>query len=61
MPTSVPNRRSIYGISCVKCSNKLMAPVKSEFRDGAAHPPYVDLPEMYNHPLNRSNSYPSRI
>ena len=34
MPTSVPNRRSIYGISCVKCSNKLIAPVKSEYRDG---------------------------
>lgn len=35
MPTSVPNRRSIYAISCVKCSNKLIAPAKSEFREGA--------------------------
>lgn len=35
MPTSVPNRRSIYGISCIKCSNKLIAPAKSEFRGGA--------------------------
>jgi hypothetical protein len=34
MPTSVPNRRSMHGISCVKCSNKLTAPVKSECRDG---------------------------
>jgi hypothetical protein len=34
MPTNVPKRRSIYGISCVKCSNKLIAPVKSEYRDG---------------------------
>jgi hypothetical protein len=34
MPTNVPNRHSMYGISCVKCSNKLTAPVKSEFRDG---------------------------
>jgi hypothetical protein len=34
MSTTVPNRRSMYGTSCVKCSNKLTAPVKSEFRDG---------------------------
>jgi hypothetical protein len=34
MPTSMPSRRSTFSVSCIKCSNELFAPVKSEYRDG---------------------------
>jgi hypothetical protein len=34
MPTTMPSRRSTFGVSCIKCSNELFAPAKSEFRDG---------------------------
>ena len=60
MPTNVPKRRSIYGISCVKCSNKLIAPVKSEYRDGG-HIRHMWLCPKCTHPLNHSNKYLSRI
>jgi hypothetical protein len=33
MVTTVPDRRSTL-IKCVRCSNELVAPEKSEFRDG---------------------------
>jgi hypothetical protein len=33
MPTSMPSRRSTFGVSCIKCSNELIAPAKSEYRD----------------------------
>jgi hypothetical protein len=34
MSTMVPNRRSTFGISCVGCSEELIAPDKSEYRAG---------------------------
>ena len=34
MSTMVPNRRSTSGISCVRCNEELIAPDKSEYRDG---------------------------
>jgi transcriptional regulator NrdR family protein len=34
MATMVPNRRSTFGISCVRCDEELIAPDKSEYRAG---------------------------
>ena len=34
MPTIVPNRRSSFGINCVRCRHELIAPEKSEYRHG---------------------------
>jgi uncharacterized protein with PIN domain len=34
MTTMVSNRRSTFGISCVRCNDELIAPEKSEYRDG---------------------------
>jgi hypothetical protein len=34
MATMVPNRRSIFGINCVRCKDELIAPEKSEYRHG---------------------------
>jgi hypothetical protein len=34
MATMVPNRRSTFGISCVRCKDELIAPEKSEYRHG---------------------------
>jgi len=31
MPTMVPNRRSSFGINCVRCKGELIAPEKSEY------------------------------
>jgi hypothetical protein len=35
MATMVSNRRSTFGISCVRCKDELIAPEKSEYRHGA--------------------------
>jgi hypothetical protein len=35
MATMVFDRRSTFGISCVRCDEELIAPEKSEYRDGA--------------------------
>ena len=34
MATMIPNRRSTFGISCVRCHEELIAPDKSEYRAG---------------------------
>ncbi len=34
MATMVSDRRSTFGISCVRCDEELIAPEKSEYRDG---------------------------
>jgi len=34
MATTVSNRRSTFRIHCVRCGNDLIAPEKSEYRDG---------------------------
>jgi hypothetical protein len=34
MATMVSNRRSTFGINCVCCKDELIAPEKSEYRDG---------------------------
>jgi hypothetical protein len=34
MATMVSNRRSTIGINCVRCKDELIAPEKSEYRDG---------------------------
>jgi hypothetical protein len=34
MATMVPERRSTFGTNCVRCGNELIAPEKSELRDG---------------------------
>ena len=34
MATMVPNRRSTFGINCVRCKDELIAPEKSEYRHG---------------------------
>jgi hypothetical protein len=33
MSTMVPNRRSSFGMKCVQCSDELIAPVRSEYRN----------------------------
>jgi hypothetical protein len=32
--TMVPDRRSTFGIKCVRCDNELIGPEKSEYQDG---------------------------
>jgi hypothetical protein len=34
MPTTVSNRRSKFGINCVRCKEELIAPEKSEYHHG---------------------------
>ena len=34
MATMISNRRSTFGISCVRCGEELIAPDKSEYRAG---------------------------
>jgi uncharacterized protein with PIN domain len=34
MATMVSDRRSTFGINCVRCNDELIAPEKSEFRAG---------------------------
>jgi hypothetical protein len=34
MATMVPNRRSTFGLNCVRCKDELIAPEKSEYRHG---------------------------
>ena len=34
MATMISNRRSTFGISCVRCGEELLAPDKSEYRAG---------------------------
>jgi transcriptional regulator NrdR family protein len=34
MSTMVSNRRSTFGISCVRCDEELIAPDRSEYRAG---------------------------
>ena len=34
MATMLSNRRSTFGIDCVQCYEELIAPEKSEYRDG---------------------------
>jgi hypothetical protein len=34
MATMIPNRRSTFGASCVRCHEDLIAPDKSEYRAG---------------------------
>jgi hypothetical protein len=34
MSTMLPNRRSTFGISCVRCNEELITPDKSEYRAG---------------------------
>ena len=34
MATMVPNRRSTYGTNCVRCKDELIAPERSEYRQG---------------------------
>ena len=34
MATMLSNRRSTFGINCVQCHEELIAPEKSEYRDG---------------------------
>ena len=34
MSTMVPNSRSTFGISCIRCNEELIAPDKSEYRAG---------------------------
>ncbi len=34
MATMVPNRRSTFGINCVRCKDELIAPERSEYRHG---------------------------
>ena len=34
MSTMVPNRRSTFGISCIRCNEELIAPDKSEYCAG---------------------------
>ena len=34
MATTLSNRRSTFGINCVRCNDELIAPEKSEYRAG---------------------------
>jgi hypothetical protein len=34
MATMVPNRRTSFGINCIRCEDELIAPEKSEYRHG---------------------------
>ena len=34
MATMVSNRRSTFGINCVRCKDELIAPERSEYRQG---------------------------
>jgi hypothetical protein len=34
MATMVSNRRSTFGINCVRCKDELIAPERSEYRHG---------------------------
>ena len=34
MATMIPYRRSTFGINCVRCSEQLIAPDRSEYRAG---------------------------
>jgi hypothetical protein len=46
MATMLSNRRSTFGIDCVQCHEELIAPEKSEYRDGSHIRHLWLLPEM---------------
>ena len=55
----VPNRRSTFGINCVRCKDELIAPEKSEYRHGAHIRPFVVLLELRDL-VRVTGIYPSR-